>query len=357
MNRNHLIVGLLIAIIVGMGFVGIATLSVGMPHGYDGVVANVHSVEHDYEDFTTISDPFYKGIDPVMTAYPVAESPTGLRASCNSPQYVGHVDRDPIVTFEKTLVDGKEMNETKTIQVSKVNFEMNIVIDTYGYGTHAIRDVTFWFELKNNPFSIFTGADEVAIAVLKVSTSEKPNIKQKGDDIDFMPADKGQQFSLYTAGDKLPAVPDWLAEDYIAENIAKLQNVRFKIDVLLADPAWQAVWFGGYRVDCLVEFVLSIDVMLFGGWTDLKPWEEFDPRDPDLTLWEQFQLWLEENAPGALSFIMLMAWVIVGFVATIVIFRFVPDIKLKLIATGIVWAVLIAIFGINAITVWLGGAG
>lgn len=352
MRRNCLIVMLLlVAILLGMGFVGIRPFGVGMPHGYDGVVATAHSVEHDYANVVTVSDPFYRGIDPDGL-------PTGLRASCNSPQYVGHIDDDPIVTFEKVMVDGVVKNKTKTIKVSKVNFEMNIDVETYGFGTHMIRDVSFWFELQNNPFSIFTGADEVAIAVIKVATTTRPVIEQKGDDIDFFPKAGGQQIALYTMNDvKLPDVPDWLEKDYVVENIEKLQNVKFAIDVFIADPIWQVVWFGGYRVDCLVTFTLSIDVMLFGEWTDLKPWEEYIPPEPDLTLWEQFTKWLEGVSPDALSFLMLMAWIIIGFIATILILRFVPDFRVKLVGIAIVWVVLLATYGISAITVWLGGAG
>lgn len=348
MSKKYIIIGLLIiAIVVGGGLVGRTSFNIGMPHGYDGVVATSHSVEHDYDDVTTISDPFYKGIDPNGI-------PTGLRASCSSPQYVGHIDEDPIISFEKVMVDGEEKNETTTIKVSRVNFEMNIDVETYGFGTSMIRDVSFWFELQNNPFSIFTGADDVAIAVIKVATTTRPVIEQKGDDIDFFPKAGGQQFALYTMdNDKLPDVPSWLEKDYIVENIEKLQNVKFAIDVFIADPIWQVAWGGGYRVDCLVTFTLSIDVMLFGEWKTLKPWDEYIPPDPDLTLWEQFVNWVEENAPGVLSFIMMMIWVLVGFVATIVIFRFVPGIKLKLLATGIVWVVLLAIYGFNAINEWL----
>ena len=350
MRRNFVCIGILILILVVMvGSIGIRTFQVGMPHGYDGVVATAHSVEHDYENVVTISDPFYQGIDPDGL-------PTGLRASCNSPQYVGHVDADPIVTFEKVMVDGKEMNETKTIKVSRVNFEMNIDVETYGYGTHMIQDVSFWFELQNNPFSIFTGADEVAIAVIKVATTSRPVIEQKGDDIDFFPKAGGQQVALYTMNDvRLPDVPPWLEADYVVENIAKLQNVKFKIDVFIADPIWEVGWLGGHRVDCLVTFVLSIDVMLFGEWKVLKPWEKYIPPEPELTLWEQFLKWMEESSIDILPFLTLMAWVIVGFLATIVIFRFVPDLKLKLLATGIVWVVLLALYGLSAIEIWMGG--
>lgn len=352
MRRDVLVVITLVGIlvlIVGSGFANTPAFNIGMPHGYDGVVSTAHSVEHDYGNVVTLSDPFYQGIDP--DGYT-----TGLRATCTSPQYVGHVDEDPIVTFEKVVVDGIEKNETTTIEVSRVNFEMNIVVETYGWGVQPIHDVSFWFELQNNPFSIFTGADDVAIAVIKVATTTLPVIDQEAEELDFFPKAGGQQIALYTMDDvRLADVPPWLEQDYVVENIERLQNVKFAIDIFEADPIWEYVFpFGSQRVECQVTFTLSIDVMLFGEWKTLKPWEEYIPPDPDLTWWEQFTAWLETSTPGVLDFVMLMAWVIIGFVATIVIFRFVPDIKLKLIATGIVWAVLLALFGISAIVAWIG---
>ncbi len=348
MRRDILaLIGLvgLLALIVGMG-VGTPSLNIGMPHGYDGIVSTAHSVEHDYDIVETMSDPFYQGIDP-------DGFPTGLRATATSPQYVGHVDEEDILTFEKVMVDGVYQNETKTIKVSRVNFEMNINVETYGWGVQPINDVSFWFELQNNPFSIFTGADDVAIAVIKVATTTLPVIGQEGDKLDFFPKAGGQQIALYTMDDtKLPSVPSWLEKDYVVENIKRLQNVKFAIDIFTADPIMEFGFFSQSRVECMVTFTLSIDVMLFGEWRTLKPWEEYIPPDPDLTWWEQFVEMM--TGEDLISFILLMAWVIVGFIATIVIFRFVPDIRLKLIATAIVWGVLIAIFGISAITVWLG---
>ena len=352
MRRDILaVIGLLgiLALVVGMGVV-VPTFNIGMPHGYDGIVATAHSVEHGYDVVESVSNPYYQGIDP-------DGFPTGLRATCTSPQYVGHVDEEPIVTFEKVTVDGVDKNETTTIKVSRVNFEMNINVETYGWGVQPINDVSFWFELQNNPFSVFTGADDVAIAVIKVSTTSLPVIDQKGEDIDFFPKAGGQQIALYTMdGARLPDVPSWLEKDYVVENIARLQNVKFAIDIFEADPIWEYVFpFGSRRIDCMVTFTLSIDVMLYGEWKVLKPWEEYTPPDPDLTWWESLMLWIDSAMPDTLSFIMLIVWVIVGFVATIVIFRFVPGIKLKLVATVIVWAIIIMIFGIDALTTWLAG--
>lgn len=359
--KRPIIIFIVIAILlililpVALPFIyGITQLGI-IPHGYDGVIATTLEVEHDYEILDEYNTGLAMGIDPYGAEGRIwSPLETGLRLSITSPQYVRNEDRS-IDPFTDMFFDtaGTQWTQTTTQKVSLMTFEMSMILSTYGDGFGEITDVTFWIELSNNDFSVFTGADDVAISVINVYNMERPYISQTGTTIDFEPESGGADYPLHSMeGSDISSFPDWATGSYNVENLRRLSNVKFPLYVLEADPTTVSL-IDWTRVECQVEFTLGIDVMVFGEWRDLKPYREVEPPDPDLTWWDMV---LEFLSGDFLDFILLLAWVIVGFVATIMIFRFVPGMKMKLLATAIVWIVLIAIFGISAITVWLEGA-
>ncbi|MHA1812737.1 MAG: hypothetical protein ACTSYX_04800, partial [Candidatus Thorarchaeota archaeon] len=217
---------------------------------------------------------------------------------------------------------------------------MTAVLETYGDGWVSIKDVKFWILLENNAFSVFTSADETAVAVLNVYTSERPEIGQQGKKLDFDPEGGGYDLPLYTAeGQKVSSVPDWLQDEYAVENLKRLQTVRFPITVIEAAPTTVS-FFDWSRVECQAVITLGIDVLLFGQWEELRPYHKVEPPEPDKTWWDMLQDWLEENSPSLMGILLL----VIGLVFTVIVFRFVPDWRMKLVAVAVVWLILLLWF-------------
>ena len=315
MKRIFVILAVIVVLIIIVPFVAPFIFRFGeytvIPHGYDGVIATTLEVEHDYSEFTDYNTGFAMGIDPVGDVW--GNDPTGLRVSTTSPQYVRSADRilDPITDLF-TDAAGVVWDQTTEQKVSKMTFEMTITLTTYGAGLHAIKDVAFWISLASNDFSVFTGADDVAIAVLEVYNMERPFIAQNGASLDFEPEAGGAGFPLHsTSGGVISTFPDWAADSYNLENLQLLSTIKFPLYVLEAAP--NIVSLIDYtRVECQVEFTLGIDVLVFGEWRELKPYREVEPPDPDLTWWEM----LLESLGAGLEVIYMIVFVLVGIIGT-----------------------------------------
>ena len=315
-----------------------------IPHGYDGVIATTLEVEHDYaivEDFNT---GLAMGIDPYGAQGQIwSPLETGLRLSITSPQYLRNEDRtlDPIIDIITDAL-GDEWTQTTTQKVSKMTFEMTMILTTYGSGFNAITDVTFWIELSNNDFSVFTGADDVAISIINVYNMERPFIAQTGTTIDFEPESGGADFPLHEIeGSEISRFPDWAADSYNLENLQRLSNIKFPLYVLEADPTTVSL-IDWTRVECQVEFTLGIDVLVFGEWRELKPYRGIEPPDPDLTWWEQF---LEFLGVG-LETVYMILFVLIGIIGTALAFW-----KMK---RNAIPAILVLWGGILFLLWWLG---
>ncbi len=313
-----------------------------IPHGYDGVVATTLEVEHDY---ATLSNDFNlgsaMGIDPYLAAG--GPDPTGLRLDITSPQYVRNEDRilDPFVDII-TDAAGVMWDQTTTQKVSLMTFEMTMILTTYGTGGMQINDVAFWIQLSNNDFSVFTGANDVAISVINVYNMERPYIAQTGASLDFVPESGGADFYLHDIeGSKISSFPDWAADSYNLENLQLLSNVKFQLYVLEAQPTIVSI-IDWTRVECQVEFTLGIDVLVFGEWRELKPYRDIEPPDPDLTWWEQF---LEFLGVG-LETVYMILFVLIGIIGTALAFW-----KMKRLAIP---AILVLWGGILFLLWWLG---
>lgn len=356
MGKGKLYVVLLIITVFLIWLVAGAPISInpseGLPHGYDGIVASMHSVEHHYGDGLVREDNglYYMGIDPYATVYGV-EIPmeTGIRCSITAPQAKGSLEFDPVEWWEKVMIDGVSYNQSTRREAHRYNFQMTARIETYGNGFDTISDVTFWIAVENNDFSIFTSGDEVAVAIINVYTVDVPVVAQKGVDIDFEPKAGGADFAIYSSdGEKMTSVPDWLQESYVLENFEKFSDIRFPIHVLSATPGND--W--GARVDCQVEFTIGLDVEVVGEWKQLRPWRDVVQPEPDKTIWEMLLEFLEDP----FAFIGTVIWVIVGFVGTVLVLKFVPDPRFKLVGVAAIWgAVFIFGWGVPAIQEFITG--
>lgn len=316
-----------------------------IPHGYDGVIATTLEVEHDYTILEEYNTGLAMGIDP-YGEYGRDWSPleTGLRLSITSPQYLRNEDRtlDPFVSGIITDTLGVMWEETTSQKVSKMTFEMSMILSTYGSGFGAITDVTFWIQLSNNDFSVFTGADDVAISIINVYNMERPFISQTGTTIDFEPESSGADFPLHTVeGGSIGRFPDWAADSYNLDNLKTLSNIKFPLYVLEADPTTVSL-IDWTRVECQVEFTLGIDVLVFGEWKELKPYRDVEPPDPDLTWWEQFLAFLGVG----LETVYMILFVLIGIIGTALAFW-----KMKRLAIP---AIIVLWAGIVFLLWWLG---
>jgi hypothetical protein len=334
MRRDILCIGALVLILAALVGVGLLPF---MITGYDGIESTISRVDHGYIYYEEDVGLTGYGIDPYLPVIDGLAMPmqTGLRVEIGQPRQVEtRTDwSDSISVLDKEA----ETNTTTIWEAHIVYMEMGATISTYGSGTLTIQNVEFWIRLIENPYSFFTGADESEAYILAVSMIDKAVISG---DIDVEPTAKGYGFPLTTLSDD--PTPQWLLDSGYTGNLGRGKEVEFKLKCLDATPSHIA---GMFRTEASATFRIQVEVLLFGEWEVVQEYIEWDWPIP------------EDFIVQLISFLTLMAWVIVGFVATILIFRFVPDVKLKLLATGIVWVVLLAIYGINAITVWLMGAG
>ena len=333
MRRDFLAIGALLLILVVLVGGGLLPF---MITGYDGIEATITRADHDYPTYTEDIGLTGYGIDPYEPGRVEAitrAAETGLRIEIGQPT---QVDTRLDWSDSISVLDAEaETNTTTVWEAHIIYLEMGAAISTYGDGVWTIRDVDFWIRLIENPYSFFTGADESEAYILAVRTTESAVIDG---DIDVEPTSKAYGFDLVPLSEDPP--PQWILDSGYTKTLGAGKEVEFRLRCLDATPSH---FFGFFREEASAKFKIQVEVLLFGEWEVTQEYIEFDwPIAPDFLA-------------DLIVFLTLMAWVIVGFIATILIFRFVPDMKMKLLATGIVWAVLIVIFGINAITVWMGG--
>jgi len=306
-------------------------------HGYDGPIARITEMEDRY------------AVDPMLTSrhiadnnayvYPIAPDPMDLLTMCGVRMEIRSAPNVLSTTFIETLtvavVDHKaETNKTRNWDVHKAKCSMGVTVWTYEGGIAKAGQTTFWITLSVNPNSIFSTTEDHYDSFIHVYNIDPVAIVGE---IEVTPSATGDY--VYTPVDTEP-MPSWIIESGYTGEVNNHRSIKFPVTVLNAQPA---LFVESVRVgESSATFNIGFDVIIWGYWeqtVDYRDWRIPEPED-----------WL-----GMLiSFLTMFAWVLLGFVATILIFRFVPDLKLKLLATGIVWLVLLSIYGINAITVWLG---
>lgn len=310
--------------VIGFGSYALVTqftLPFAIPHGYDGVIATTMEIEHDYPTVHDYNTELAMGVDPYRE-FPRGggeyNMQTGLKLSITSPQFVRSEDRS-LGPWSVNVTDdeGQKYNETTTQKVSLMTFEMSMNLETYGAGLTKIEYVTLWVELQNNVFSVFTQADDVAISVINVYNMERPYIAQAGKGILFEPEASGADFPLHSMADvEITDFPSWTAERYNLPNLKALSHVKFPLFVLEAQPTTELPLDLGDRVECQVEFMVGIDVLVFGEWVKLKPYREVEWQPPGLTWWEQFTGWISDVWTGFTEFLGSP----IGMLYTIVVF-------------------------------------
>ena len=310
-------------------------------HAYDSPIARVTEIESSTYD---IYEPTYEVkrlvFDNEARIYPVVpdaldlNTMTGVRIEIRSaPNVLGKTFIETITVAEVDKV--AKTNKTRNWDVHRVKCSMGATIWTYEGGVAKCGQTTFWITLSTNPNSIFSTTDDHYDYFVNVYNIDPVAIVGE---MEVTPSATGDY--VYTPLGT-GSVPSWITESGYTGEITSHKTIKFPITLLNAQPVVVAevVRTG----ESSATFNIGFDVILFGYWeqsVDYREWEIPEPDD-----------WLE----ALITFFTLFAWVVLGFIATILIFRFVPDLKMKLLAIGIVWVVLLAIYGMNAITVWMGG--
>lgn len=329
------VIGLVIILAVLVGVVSTPFII----HGYDSPIARITEMDDRYEENPIFTQRHIA--DNFAYAYPVSPDYLDLFTECgvrleikSAPNVIGTPEVIDTIT-EVVVDDVAKTNMTRNWDVHKVKCSMGATAWTYEGGIAKCGQITFWVTLSANPSSIFMDLDEHYDFFVNVYNIDPVVIVGE---MEVTPTATGDYIYDPVETD---AVPQWILDSGYTGQVNNHRSIKFPITILNAEPSAIGIW----RTEASATFHIGIDVILIGYWeqtVDYRDWKI--PTVPDIL-------------GDLIAFFTLFAWVILGFLATILIFRFVPDIKMKLFATGIVWFVLLAIYGINAITVWLGGAG
>ena len=276
MNKPTLIVaGLVVVLILLFGGIGFLTLSTGpMIHGYDGPVATITEIEHIYPS----------GINPVVEVTPAHASvypqtadfldlavACGLRMEIQAAPNV--INQEVIETLTRSVLDAEaKTNTTITVEVKKVHCDMTVTVSTYNGGLASCFDTTFWIQVEDNAYSIFTNADENLVYVPHIYTRDLP--VERGS-MEFIPTSSGWTFPPTTVSTH--EVPQWVRDSGYQPSGQLFEVVKFPIRILSGVPSYG--WF--VRTESSVTFDIGFDVILIGEWKQVHQYLEGDWPDPD----------------------------------------------------------------------------
>jgi len=340
MRRDILaIVGLvlILSVIVGAGMIS----SPFLIHGYDTPIARITEVDHSYQPEANIGP--YENIENTHAEiYPFSVDAadwmyeTGLRIEISSAVKILDTPKEYIETIVEVVEDHEaKTNMTKNWDVHKVKCSIGATIWTYEGGTAKCGEATFWVTLSANPSSIFMDLDEHYDFFVNVYNIDPVSIVGE---MEVTPTATVEYEYTAVETDK---IPQWIIDSGYTGELNNHRSIKFPIKVLNAQPTLVAEVIR--TGEASATFNIGIDVILIGYWEQEVDYRKHRiPELPDLLA-------------DLIAFLTLFFWVALGFIATILVFRFVPDWKMKLLATGIVWAVLLIIYGFEAIRVWTGG--
>ena len=292
--------------------------------GYGGIASKVHSVEHQYS-------PRYVDVvigEQVATIHPNSFGPigaTGLRLELGTPMYTGDDVWYTETIIEKDVYeDGDELEREWAVHIAYFDLSFTVRTDK-GAGALAITDVTFWIELQENQFDVFTAPDAVEAFILQVTTIEPIATNDVGL-VDVTPGSSGFSFDL-TPMDSEP-IPDWMSDSGYQGLLSELKHVRFSVHVNSMAPQLlgptQATW------------TCEVNALVFGYWEKYSPYYGWEPP-PVFNLFG----FLDDIFAG-LSLIIGLA---VGIILSIAIIKFIPDKRIATIILVCAWAVIVLMFG------------
>ncbi|MCK4266334.1 MAG: hypothetical protein KAX31_03575 [Thermoplasmata archaeon] len=293
--------------------------------GYGGIASRIHSVEHGYANVDAVT--IVQG-ETIASITPDTFGPIGataIRLELGQPQY-----RADDFWYSNEIIETDDYGETKrTWAVHIAYFDLGFTIKTEGVGVLAITDVTFWIELQENQFDVFTAADDVEAYILEVVTLE-PVLTTDVNLVDVEPASGGFSFDMLAIDSK--PIPDWMADAGYQGSLSELKDIRFSVHVNSMSP----FVLGLMRNNHQATWSCEVRALVFGYWEVYSPYDKWKPP-------EFFNLFafLDDIFAG-LSIIVGLA---VGILLSVVILKFIPDKRIATIILIVAWAMIVLMFG------------
>lgn len=302
-----------------------STLGLFVVSGYGGLSSNINSIDHAYpaEDTQiTISQTVASIRPPLIWGV----GSTGLRLELGQPQYKSD---DPIYSnvIEEDLDDGTLKREWA---VHIAYFDMGFTLKTEPEGSYPIYDISFWIELEENQFDVFTAADKVEAYILEVVTRE-PVLTTDPTLVNVEPESGGFSFDMEPMNSK--PIPDWMKDAGYQGSLSDLKHVRFMITCNSMEP----FILGLMRVDHTATWAVEVRALVFGYWEVYSPYDAWIPPIP----WEGFFGFLDDLFAG----LQIIIGLAVGILLSIAIIKFVPNKALAMAILIVTWAVVILSFG------------
>jgi len=300
--------------------------------GYDGPVATIESVDHNY--FDTLSGPIVDvqksaaSIDPGTPDYMDAFTQCGLKFTIQSTPVVFGTPEKINEVVEFTVDDVAQTNISKTWNVYEVELRMGVTIETYHGGLQFSPGATFWIELINNEQSIFSTSDEQIAYFVQVYTNQPSEIVGS---IEVYGEDQGYSFDRFPL--TTTTVPQWILDGGYTPEAGSCTHIKFPIQLISAAPSL----FATTRTEAEIEIHLSVMVILFGMWERVVPYIEWDnPLPPGVFDW-LFEL---------MAAIGVFLWVGLGLIGTIFIIMKVKNPTYVGVGLLILWGIILWQLGV-----------
>lgn len=325
MTKTKAVIVILLIISVGL-FVSLFPYKGRNPitiMGYDGPVAEIVDMEDGYGDihyFQGIGFPTMRSVTTAAASvYPSTPDlidlmvPSGLKMELQAaPNVISYEALDDIEIKEEDTA--KEETTTHTIKQQIAKCDMSLTVTTYQGGLADAPTTTFWIQISENAYSVFTDSADGIAYILMAYTLEIPT---KIGDIDTTPSAKGFVFPLTSV--ETEESPAWV-RDYYTESIDEFRVVKFPLTVGRGHAT-----VGIPRAESSMTFLIGIDILLLGYWKVVHAYLE----------WEWPDFW------GNLFDALIWAfWLIVGVIATVLLLIKVKEPRMKIVSILVLWAIL-----------------
>jgi len=279
LGKGKLILVVVILALVLMGGIGLLTLTTGpLIHGYDGPVAAITEVEHDYPSGiypAVVVTPTHAEVYPQTAEITDLFVASGLRCEIMGAPNVG--TSEVIDEVVKSVIDKEaKTNTTTTVQVQKVKCQMSVTAATYRGGLASVFGTTFWIQVEENAYSIFSNADNNIAYIVNIFNAEVP---QERGNMEYVGMAKGYNFPI-TSVSKHP-VPQWLIDAGYQPAGELFEVVKFPIEIMSGCPYFELIT----RVESDITFTIGIDVILIGEWVQIKDWIDWELPEPEDQIW------------------------------------------------------------------------
>ena len=283
MGKGKIILVVVILALVLMGGIGLLTLNPApLIHGYDGPVAQIVDIDApDYgegvnENYREVVTPTHAEVYLDIMDILDTLTPCGLRVEIMGAPNVG--TSEVIDEISRSVIDKEaKTNTTTMVQVQRIKCQMSVTVATYRGGLASTPGATFWIQVEENAYSIFSNADNNLAYVTAIFNAEVP---QERGSMEYVGIAKGYNFPPTTVS-KHP-MPQWVIDAGYQPTGELFEVVKFPIEIMSGVPTYE--WL--VRTESDVTFTIGIDVTLIGEWVQVKDWIDWElPEPDDIDIW------------------------------------------------------------------------